>query len=428
MRLFLSLLCVVAAIAQAAAQNPPAAAALDAEGIKAYQVKDYARFLEYERRALALEPGNARFLYNVACGEALLGHAAEAVAFLDQLLAEKLDLGAETDPDFTAIRNSPEWTGYRARLAELRRPMAPSGVAFTLPEPGLMATGIAADPDTGDVYIASLRQRKIVRRSAAGKITDLIGSAQDGFLAGGSLAIDARRRLLYATTSAVPFMRDYRKEDSGSTGVFAFDLNTGKVAKKAMLKPDGAFHLLNAMTVDSEGNLYVSDTGASGIYRLRPGASELEPFLPGSAFRATQGLALSEDEKTLFVADYTTGLWAVDLGSKQVRKLEAPAGVWLMGLDGISRAPGGLIAVQIGPKPERVLRIELDPEAARITKVEILEMGRPDYEGPVQGTVAGREFLYIANSQLDLGNGRTGEFASDRGRATIVLRLPLEGR
>ncbi len=218
-------------------------------------------------------------------------------------------------------------------------------------------------------------------------------------------------------------MIGYQKEDAGRSGLFAFDLKSGKLVTKAMIAVDGKRHLLNALVIDHQGNVYVSDTGASGIYLLRHGKTELEPFIDPSVFRATQGLALSQDEKTLYVADYGEGLWAIDLASKTRHKLEPPAGVWLFGLDGLSRGGNSLISVQIGPKPERVLRIQLDKAGASITKVEILEMAHPDYQGPIQGVVAGNEFFYVANSQLDLG--RTGTFAADQARPTIVLRLSL---
>jgi hypothetical protein len=53
-------------------------------------------------------------------------------------------------------------------------------------------------------------------------------------------------------------------------------------------------------------------------------------------------------------------------------------------------------------------------------------MNHPGYSGPIQGAVSGASFLYVANSQLDLGNGETGEFAAERARPTVVLRLPLK--
>ena len=406
-------------------ETPATAAALNDEAIKAYQAKDYARFLAYEKQALALEPDNPRVVYNVACGESLAGNASEAVRLLDQLLLKKIDLGAETDDDFAGIRKTSEWQAFQTRLTQLRKPLVHSQIAFTLSDPTLVATGIAVDPKTGDTYIASVRQRKIVRRTKQGMVSDFIQQAQDGFLAGDSLAIDPGRSLLYATTSAVPYMLGYQKEDFGRSGMFAFDLKSGKVVKKAMLPADGKRHILNQLAINREGTVYVSDTGVSGIYVLRRGSNELEAFITGGVFRSTQGVALSKDEKTLYVADYLDGLWALDIASKTRRQLQPPAGAWLFGLDGLARHGDSLVSVQIGPKPERVLRIQLDGKGAGIRKVEILEMSHPDYRGPIQGTVAGKDFVYVANSQLDLGDGRTGAFAVDQGRPTVVLRLPL---
>ncbi len=405
---------------------------LNAAAIKAYQAKNYAVFLDYEKRAHVLDPANPRYLYNVACGESLTGNAAEAVRLLNELVARKLDLGAETDDDFSSIRKTPEWAAFETMLAELRKPVVHSEVAFRLAEPGLLATGIAVDPRTGDTYVGSVRQRKILRRTQAGAVSDFT-HGQDGFLAGGSLAIDAPRHLLFASTSAVPFMRDYRKEDDGESGIFVFDIepgkNFGKLLRKVMLprndKNDGKKHFLNALLVDGKGNVYVADSLASGIYRLRRGAQKLEVFVPATVFRAAQGLAFSADEKTMYVADFSDGVWALDVASKERRHLDGPPDVWLAGLDGLARVGNSFIAVQIGVRPARVLRLNLDEKARRISTVEILEMNHPEYDSPIHGAVDGKTFVYVANSQLELGNAETGAFARERARPTVVLRLPI---
>ncbi|MDE3154474.1 MAG: hypothetical protein KGN76_05190 [Acidobacteriota bacterium] len=402
-----------------------AVSALTAEALHAYRAKDYARFLAAERRALALEPANPRLLYDVACGESLTGQPTAAVRTLEQLAARKLDLGAETDPDLAAARRTPEWKTFAAQLAALRRPLVRSSVAFTLPDPGLLAAGVAVDPQNGDVYVASVRERKIVRRTADGTVSDFITAGQDGFLAGASLALDLPRHLLYATTSAVPFMMGYRPEDRDRSGVFAFDLATGRLVRKVFLPTDHRRHFLNALAVSRTGIVFVADSGSPGIYRLAPGADDLEGLTAARPFRSTQGLALSADDRTLYVADYADGLRAIDLATGAVRRIAAPAGVWLGGLDGLSPVPGGFVAVQIGVRPERVLGLRLDPQGRRLTAVDILEMNHPDYAGPVQGALDRGAFLYVANSQLALGNPATGAFDAARARPTVVLRLPV---
>lgn len=412
------------AVTAATEQAAKTATEWNTEAIKAYRAKDYGAFLADEKHSLQLEPANPRFLYNVACAEALQGNAGEAVRLLDQLLVRKLDLGALTDEDFSAIHGTPEWKEFEARLAILRRPQVRSEVAFRLSDPTLLATGIAVDPRTGNTYIASVRERKILLRTKDGTVSNFIEEAQDGFMAGVSLTIDTRRNLLYATTAAVPYMVGYQREDLGRSGIFAFGLNSGKLVRKVFLPADGKRHFLNALVLDRQGNVYISDTGLSGIYRLPWDANKLEVFVPPSVFTATQGLALSKDEKTLYIADYSDGLWDLDIASKTRHRIDSASDVWLGGLDGLSRVRGGFVAIQIGIKPERVLRIRLNSRGKRITRIDVLEMNHPDYEGPIQGVVAGNAFLDVANCQLDLGN-EAGEFAADRARPTVVLRLPL---
>ena len=418
------LLTPLLALCQQSSETP---AALNAEAVKAYQAKDYAQFLSLEKRAMQLAPDNPRYVYNAACGEALRGNGKEAVRLLDHLVAWKLDLGAEKDDDFSKIRNTPEWSEFESQLAALRKPIVHSSTAFTLPDPGLIATGVALDQKTGDSYIASVRERKILRHAKDGKVSDFIHQGQDGFLAGASLLIDPARRILFASTAPVPFMADYRAEDSGRSGVFAFDLKTGKLLRKALHPSDGTQHFLNALALDHDGNLYVSDSAGATVYRLSRNGKELETFIPTDVFRSTQGLAFSDDGKTLYVADFSDGVWAMDMATKKRRYLDRPSGVWLAGLDGISRVPDGFIAVQIAPavRPERVLHLRLDPTGQKIASVDILEMNYPAYEGPIQGTVSGNAFYYVANSQLDLGDAKTGTFAQERAKPTVVLRLPL---
>lgn len=408
-------------------QQPETPAALNAEAVKAYQAKDYSQFLSLEQRAMQLAPENPRYVYNAACGEALQGNAKEAVRLLDQLVAWKLDLGAERDDDFSRIRSTPEWSGFESHLEALRRPNVHSTTAFVLPDPALVATGVAVDQKRGNTYIASVRERKILRRSKYGDLSDFIHQGQDGFFAGASLLIDPARRVLFASTAAVPFMLDYHPEDFGLSGVFAFDLKSGKLLRKALLPSDGKQHFLNALALDRKGNLYVSDSAGATVYRLAKGGKQLEVFIPSGVFRSTQGLAFSDDQKTLYVADFSDGVWAVDIATKSRRYLDRPSGIWLAGLDGLSRVPDGFIAVQIAPaiRPERVLHLRLDPSGNKIIGADILEMNHPAYEGPIQGTVAGSAFFYVANSQLDLGDGKTGGFAQDRAKPTVVLRLPL---
>jgi len=418
MRIWLvTALCIVCADAQS-----PTIPVLNQQAVAAYQAKDYPTFLAVEKQILTLSPGDTRAIYNAACGEALAGHAVAAVQLLDQLLALKIDPAADNDKDLAGIRDTAEWKQFQQRLATLRQPLVHSSVAFVLADKGLLATSIAVDEVTGDTYIGSSRERKILRRSKDGVVSDF-ATEKDGLTGVWNLLVDPVRKQLIASTAAAPFMLDFKQEDAGNSGLCIFDLVTGKLVRKAFLPPGK--HLLGAAAVDTRGNIFVVDSASAEIYRLRRASSELELFISSLVFRAPKGLALSEDERTLYVSDYVDGIFALEMLSNDRYHLEPPAQSWIAGLEGLTRVPDGFIAVESAVQPNRVIRLRLDAKAQAIASVETLESNHPDYSGPVQGVVSGGDFVYIANSQFAAVNMKTGAFAGDKARPTTVLRLPL---
>jgi hypothetical protein len=86
--------------------------AMSAQGFyRAYQAKDYAAALEACHRGLETYPGNAYLLYNVACMEALLGNADEALTPLAESIGkwEAYRELARQDDDFASLRDDPRF-------------------------------------------------------------------------------------------------------------------------------------------------------------------------------------------------------------------------------------------------------------------------------------------------------------------------------
>jgi tetratricopeptide (TPR) repeat protein len=78
-----------------------------------YNEQDYAGALEAVNAAFDTHPGNALLFYNVACMESLLGHADEAIAALEQSVAQwpaYKELAA-ADDDFASLREDPRFQG-----------------------------------------------------------------------------------------------------------------------------------------------------------------------------------------------------------------------------------------------------------------------------------------------------------------------------
>ena len=116
-------------------------------------------------------------------------------------------------------------------------------------------------------------------------------------------------------------MSNFDEQTDGVSVVFKFDLKTGKLIKKYVLPNTPQKHGFGDLVVSSRGDVYVTDSLTPAVYSIRADRDELELFLEDEAFASPQGLDFSPDERRLFVADYSRGLFAVDLASKKLTRL-----------------------------------------------------------------------------------------------------------
>jgi sugar lactone lactonase YvrE len=375
---------------------------------------DWAGVLDHASAIVALAPNRPRAQFNLACALALTGHRTEAITTLEGLAAKGVYMDT-ADEDLASLRGMPEFERVAERFRALLQPLGRAGEAFRLPEKDLVTEGIAHDEKTNGFFVSSVHRRKILRVARDGRARDFV-TGQDAVL---GLAADTPRRTLWACTAALPEMEGWRKEDEGRTAAVAFDLDTG--LEKARLSLGPGRHSCNDLAVSTDGQVFVSDTGANTILTAVAGASRLSVLVP-EGIASPQGIALSADERSLFVADYRQGIARVDRRTGAVVLLQAPADASLVGIDGLARHGDRLVGVQNGVRPHRVVLLTIDGD--RVTAAEVLERSHPAFAEPTLGTVVGRDFFFVAASQW-------GAFTEgvmwplDRLKDAVVLELRL---
>ena len=94
----------------------------NAEGLTLYSAGEYEKAAETYERLLAETPGEARFLYNLACSEAQLGRKKQALEHLRQAIEANPDMkeSAPRDPDFDPIRDEPEFSAITGQVGAAR--------------------------------------------------------------------------------------------------------------------------------------------------------------------------------------------------------------------------------------------------------------------------------------------------------------------
>jgi sugar lactone lactonase YvrE len=397
------------------------------KALAAYRAKDWPGFLENARQASALRPGEPRILYTLACAQARNGRAAEAAKILEGLIDRTLDFGSATDEDFAAVRDGPEFAGVRRGLAELRRPVGGSAVAFRLPEKDLLTEGVAYDPASKAFFVSSVHRRKIIRRAADGTMSDFVRGGQDGIQGVLALAVDAPRKRLLACSAALPQMAGYEKRLEGASALYAFDLATGKLLRRDSLSSDGKPHACNDLLVEADGDVLVTDSLGSGIYRFRAAGGPVETVVPPGVFRSPQGIGHGPGGR-IYVADWGYGLYWIEGGKRH--EVAGPADAPLFGIDGLvaSSSAGGRVfyVTQNGLAPQRVARLELDAAGDRVVAARILDMNDPEATEPTLLTLVEKDLYVIGKSQWAVFDEQTGAFDPGKLQEPVVVRIATE--
>lgn len=384
------------------------------EGREAYGRKDYIAAVRAFRTALDLAPTHPRVLANLAGALALAGDPESSLQMLNRLADESVEYDVPGDENLKALRLL---DGYDALVARMKgissRRIATSVTAFSLSELDLLTEGIACDPVSDAFFISSVHKRKIVRIDRNGASRDFVAAAQDGLLGAKGLRVDPARRWLWVASMALPQVEGFGPDLIGRSGLYAFDLETGRLRRRLLMGAPDDPHGFDDLALAHDGRVFVSDGASGGIWSVAPDAGTLDTFLPAGTFLNPNGLALSNDGSRLYVSDYPRdSLSVVDVASRAIRPVAHGRDVSMYSIDGLVTHGDSLIAIQNGLTPHRVIQLFLDRHGAAVTGSRILEMNNPAWNEPTLGVMVGTSFYYVASSQWGRFDETTG--APDR--------------
>ncbi len=425
MILVIALFLIAALPAVAPAQSDPVVESREhfRAAVEAYEAGDRAAYLEHAREAQVLRPAHGGVTWALASALALTGDSAGAFRALRHFAALGYSGDLAADSDFAGLRGSEAYAELTRRLEENRAPVVVSRAAFELPEADLLTEGIAHDSAKGTFFVGSVRKGKILRVAEDGR-TSAFAAVEGGRWAPLGLRVDQPRGALWVAAAALPQTATYQAADSGRSAILRFDLRSGRLASRYEAR-DGEAHAIGDLIVTRAGDVFATDSRAPIVYRIKAGSDSLERFIQSPLLLSAQGLALTPDERTLYVADYARGILRVDLASRSVTLLQTADSVLALGIDGMYYHEGRLIGIQNGVAPHRVIRLTLSPACDRIVEARVLERAHPRYQEPTLGVLVNGELFYIANSQWERFGQDGGIADSTALQRPVVLRLPL---
>lgn len=398
--------------------------ALMREAADAAKAGDTATVIAKLEAARAARPDYPRVLNNLARFYVQAGRLDDATATLRELTAMGLNLNVAGDEVFAPLRNRAGFAALVEAFAANRAATGRDETAWAITDMDGIVEGFAVHPATLESFFSDVHNRCIWHRDTSGApaVMKKFSRDTDGLPGVFALKIDAGRDTLWASCSALPEMKGYTEADKGRAFLAAYDLKTRTLRATYPLTPDAREHVLGDFVIATDGTIYASDSAAPVIWRLAPGAKALEKWIENDDFLSLQGLALGSDGRNLYVADYANGLWRIDVATHRPVLLTAPAHTTLFGLDGIYAVPGGLIAVQNGVNPQRVIRISLAADGSA-SAVNVLDAGHPAMTDLALGQVVNGHFDFVGNAGWNLFEKTK---TAGPARTVTILRTALD--
>ncbi len=357
------------------------------ESIAAYEAKDYKSFLSYSIRLNDIRPNHPTLSYNLAAAFALNNKKDEAIAALKHHLGMNASKDYMNDDDFTSLRESESYKQIEAYVDSLNTRIERSKLSLTLPQNEDHFESITHDPADNSFYLGSVNTRSVLKFQK-GAFVKYLSERNDLFAVMG-LDIDKKRNVLWICSATLPQMNDYSDSLENLSSVFAIDLYTGNVLKKFMVNNA----TLGDITSDGKGNAIASDSYRNKLYNFSLAGYQVFMELPKEIINL-QGLALNK--KSLYVADYLTGLYEINLDDQLLTKLNNNGLYSDKGIDGLLYYKDNLIAFQNGTSPKRVFALGLDK--SKVTQVKTIDQSLAYKGEPTQGVIVNNELIFIANS------------------------------
>jgi sugar lactone lactonase YvrE len=379
---------------------------------------DNANWLQYGQRTLALAPDHPDLLISVARAFAANGRMPEAIAHLDDAITRGAGFDLSSFPEFKDAAANEELNSLRDRALENQAPVSPPEVFVALDNPPLQPEGITYDPTgqllyigslTGEVWKVDLNGKRTLFAGANASLRDVLG-----------LKVDAKRRLLWFVDGVFPdlFATGEPKKDLGITAVHAFDLRTRTRVRHCLVDDRPTLHGFNDLALASNGDVYVTDSTTSTIYRLPRGECNLEVVMQDDAVTFPNGIVITADSSRLYVA-HVEGISAVDVRTGRRTQLTVPRTGAVNSIDGLAWDGPDLLGLQTSPYLARTARIRLSGDGLAVREVVTMSSRPPLGLNQTTGVVVGRHFYTVG------GFPDATQQPSGQPRVSQILRAEL---
>ncbi|MDH4019700.1 MAG: hypothetical protein OEU84_08875 [Xanthomonadales bacterium] len=385
----------------------------------AYAEKDYLAFSNAMERLRMLRPYNGGYMYQSVIAYALLDEKSKAYDLMVRMQQQGLGYDFDESPETMNIRGTQVYDYVNDIMKMAANPLGETDQAFILPESVSLPEAITWDESRQKFLVGTATEGSIIAVDKDGQVAELLkANDENGLWAVLDLLVDTSRNRLWVTSAAIPAFSRFEPVDKGRSALFEFDLESLELIHRYPVPVDGMPHTLGSMVLSPNGDIFMADRTLPIIYRKPADEQKIQPAVALQGMVSMRGIAIQPDGGLLYVADREMGIMVVDIKNARSRLLKVPATLNVGGIDGLYLKDNHLFMIQNGNMPQRVMRLELDPEGIEVVAVRPMVVSQPEFDFPSFGTLHSENLYFFANSQTSANAGSN--------KAVTVLSTPLE--
>ena len=361
-------------------------------------------------RIVKLKPNIPIFQYQLAEAYSLNDDKTKAFNTLILLQKQGLYFDLENNKNFDNIKSFPVFNYIKENIDANGKHFGAGVESFNINKSfsGLLFESIAFDFNSQSFLMGSLRDGSVIKIAASnGDISRLVTATNggiDGPWAALDLAVDEKNDVLWVASSAISQFGKVTKETAGLSGIFKYKLSTGELIKSFKLPGNKKPTLFKAMHLTSQGDLYILGAINNVVLKLAKDSDQISLVFSAKTHKNMRSITTDETGDILYFSDTENGIVIINLSSQKTFAIESSEALNLIGITDLIYDDNGLVFIQNGFSPERVMRIELNTDKTSIKNIFPIESSHPAFDSPSYGVIVGDGLYYIANSQIPKTN------------------------
>lgn len=391
--------------------------------------KDFKNLVKILKKAYNLEPFTPVLQYKLAEAYALNDNKSEAFDALIQIQKQGFYWDIANNKNLANINSYPVFKYIKENMDANNQHFGEGVETFNINKgfSGLLFESIAYDAKSQAVLMGSLRDGRIIKVGNDGNITDLVRASVGGKKGPWStigLATDVKNDELWVASSGISQFGKIDKESSGQSGVFKYQLSTGKLIQSYLLPAKGGPSLIRSIHLTKQGDLYLVESVRNLVLKLPKGEESFQISFETKAYKNLNRMASDETGKILYLSDDKEGIIILNLDQNEVYTISNDVSLNLTNISDLIFDDNGLIIIQNGFKPERIMRLQLNKNKFVVEHAFPIEVANPKFNHPTYGVVIEEGLFYIANSQAPKTNLYGGLNKGQQWEDMVILSSP----